>query len=267
MDDLSWGRRVQLWRVERRPWIQGACYLLGIGIILGVWQAVGNDFGILFAPLTSTVQELVSLTRDGTIPPAMLVSGQIYVLTLAVDIVAGISLGLMLARIRWFGAGFEPYVFVLYAAPTVSLVPMAFVIFGFGITAQVVIAVLISVFTIVFSVSEGARSVPPLYLDVAASYGSSESQLWRDVILPYVMPFLMSGVRQAIPMALVGTLVAEFFLASNGVSGLLIEGVTEFQPAKVLAVTVLVSALAVILVGIGELVERLLVPWRSTIEG
>jgi NitT/TauT family transport system permease protein len=68
-------------------------------------------------------------------------------------------------------------------------------------------------------------------------------------------------------MALVGTLVAEFFLAANGVSGLLIEGVTEFQPAKVLAVTVLVSALAIVLVGAGELVERLLVPWRYTTDG
>ena len=60
---------------------------------------------------------------------------------------------------------------------------------------------------------------------------------------------------------------AEFFLAANGVSGLLIEGVTEFQPAKVLAVTVLVSALAMVLVGVGELVERLLVPWRRTTDG
>ena len=133
-----------------------------------------------------TVQEIVTLTVNGTIGPAMLVSGQIYVLTLGIDVVAGVGVGLALARLRWFAAGFEPYVFILYAAPTVALVPMAFAVFGFGITAQVVIAVLISVFTIVFSVAEGARSIPTIYLDVAATYGSSEAELWRDVILPYV---------------------------------------------------------------------------------
>ena len=260
-------RRVQTLRVERSRWVQAACYLAGVGVLLGLWQYVGNDFGILFAPLTTTLQELVTLTADGTIGPAMAVSGQIYVLTLGIDLVAGVGVGLALARLRWFAASFEPYVFILYAAPTVALVPVAFAVFGFGVTAQVVIAVLISVFTIVFSVAEGARSIPRIYLDVAATYGSTEAQLWRDVILPYVMPFLMTGVRQAIPMALVGTLVAEFFLAANGVSGLLIEGVTEFQAAKVLAVTVLVSALAIVLVGVGELVERLLVPWRHTIDG
>jgi NitT/TauT family transport system permease protein len=260
-------RRIQLLRVERPRWIQTACYVVSVGLVLGLWQLVGNDFGILFAPLTTTVQEIVTLTTDGTIGPAMLVSGQLYVLTLAIDVVAGIAVGLALARLRRFAAGFEPYIFILYAAPTVALVPMAFAVFGFGLTAQVVIAVLISVFTIVLSVTEGARSIPRIYLDVAATYGSSESELWRDVILPYVTPFLMTGVRQAIPMALVGTLVAEFFLAANGVSGLLIEGVTEFQPAKVLAVTVVVSALAIVLVGVGELLERLLVPWRYTGDG
>ena len=260
-------RRIQLLRVERPRWVQAACYLLSIGLLLGLWQYVGSDFGILFAPLTTTLQEIVTLTADETIGPAMAVSGQIYVLTLGIDLVAGIGVGLALARLRWFAVSFEPYVFILYGAPTVALVPLAFAVFGFGITAQVVIAVLISVFTIVFSVAEGARSIPRIYLDVAATYGSTEAQLWRDVILPYVTPFLMTGVRQAIPMALVGTLVAEFFLAANGVSGLLIEGVTEFQPAKVLAVTVLVSALAIVLVGVGELVERLLVPWRQTTDG
>jgi len=260
-------RRIQTLRAERPRWVQAGCYVASVGILLGLWQYVGNDFGILFASLTTTLQELVTLTTDGTIGPAMAISGQIYLLTLGIDLVAGVSVGLALARLPWFAASFEPYVFILYAAPTVALVPLSFAVFGFGVTAQVVIAVLISVFTIVFSVAEGARSIPTIYLDVAATYGSSEAQLWRDVILPYVTPFLMTGVRQAIPMALVGTLVAEFFLAANGVSGLLIEGVTEFQPAKVLAVTVLVSLLTFLLVGVGELVERLLVPWRRTSHG
>jgi ABC-type nitrate/sulfonate/bicarbonate transport system permease component len=267
MDGRSWTQRIQRFRSRRAGWIRGGCYVVSIGALLGLWQYVGNDFGILFAPLSVTLQNMVTLTLNGTIGPAMLVSGRIYVLTLGIDIVTGIGVGLALARIRWFAAAFEPYVFILYSAPTVALVPMAFAVFGFALTTQVLIAVLISVFPIVFGVMEGARSIPPIYLDVGATYGSSESQLWRDVILPYVTPYLMTGVRQTIAMALVGTLVSEFFLSADGVSGLLIEGVTEFQPAKVLAVTVLVSALALVLVGVGDLVERVLVPWPRATHG
>ena len=266
MKGLSLGQRIQLFRATRARWIRLACYIFSIGIVLGLWQYVGNDFGILFAPFSVTIQNLFTLTSNGTIAPAMVLSGQIYGLTLGIDIVLGIAVGLALARVHWVAAAFEPYLFILYAAPTVALVPLAFAVFGFGLTPQVVIAVLISIFPVIFGVMEGTRSIPDTYLDVAATYGSSEAQLWRDVILPYVTPYLMTGVRQTVAMALVGTLVAEFFLAANGMAGLLIEGVTEFQPAKVLAVTVLVSLLAIVLVGIGDLIERLLVPWRYTSE-
>ena len=74
----------------------------------------------------------------------------------------------------------------------------------------VLVAVLISIFPILISVTEGARSIPRQHLDVAAIFGSNERQLWRDVIVPYVMPFAMSGIKQSIALSMAGTLVAEF---------------------------------------------------------
>ena len=127
---------------------------------------------------------------------------------------------------------------------------------------QILVAVVISVFPIVFGVMEGTLSIPSQFLDVADNFGSSESQLWRDVIVPYVTPFIMTGVRQTIALALVGTLVAEFFLDTVGIVGLLAEGATEMNPAQVLAVTLVVSLFAIVLVGVGELIERYLVRWR-----
>ena len=66
---------------------------------------------------------------------------------------------------------------------------------------------------------------------------------------------------------MVGTLVAEFFLNPDGMAALLLEGTTIVDTAWVLAVTVFVAALAVILVGVGELIERYLVRWRRTAVG
>jgi len=260
--DHAIARRLASFRERRARWIQPACHLLSLALLVGTWQAIGNDFGILFVPFTKTMETLVALMENGSIPAALLVSGKIYVLTLVIDVVLGIAVGLMLARIRWFAAAWEPYVYLLYTTPTVALVPLAFTIFGFGTGPQTLIAVIISVFPVVFGVMEGTRSIPRQYLDVATSYGSSESQLWRDVVMPYVTPFVMTGVRQTIALALVGTLVAEFFLNTVGIVGLLAEGATEMNPSQVLAVTVVVSLIAIVLVGVGELIERALVPWR-----
>ena len=123
------------------------------------------------------------------------------------------------------------------------------------------------IFPILLGTAEGARSIPRQHLDVAAVFGSNERQLWRDVILPYVTPYAMTGIKQSIALTMVGTLVAEFFLNPDGVAALLLQGTTIVNTAWVLAVTVFVAALAVILVGVGELIERVLVRWRHTAVG
>lgn len=173
-----------------------------------------------------------------------------------------IGLGLVLARSKWLAAAFEGYVYLLYSVPTIMLVPFIFIRIGFGFWPQVLIVVLIAMFPVYLGVLEGARSIPQELLDVAAIYRSTERQLWGDVILPYVVPFAMTGVRQAIALALVGTLVAEFFLNTTGVAAILLEGTTNVNASEVLAVTLLVAIIAVVLVSLGQLVERWLVPWK-----
>ena len=126
-------------------------------------------------------------------------------------------------------AAFEPYIFILYATPTISLVPFVSVMFGFGFWPKVLVAVLISIFPILIGVMEGVRSIPRQHLDVAAIFGSSEAQLWRDVIAPYITPHAMSGIKQSIALAMAGTLVAEFFLNPDGVAAVLLQGTTTLD--------------------------------------
>jgi len=80
--------------------------------------------------------------------------------------------------------------------------------------------------------------------------------------VPYITPNAMSGIKQSIALAMAGTLVAEFFLNPDGVAAVLLQGTSTLDSASVLAVTLFVAALAVALVGIGELIERRLVRWR-----
>ena len=194
-------------------------------------------------------------------------SGQLYLATLVINIVVGVTLGLLLARSKLISAAFEPYVYILYATPTISLVPFVSVLFGFDFGSRVLVSVLISIFPILLGVMEGARSIPRQHLDVAAIFGSNERQLWRDVIVPYVTPYAMTGIKQSIALSMAGTLVAEFFLNPDGIAAVMLEGTTIVDSAWVLAITVFVAAIAVVLVGIGELIERYLVRWRRSAVG
>lgn len=236
-------------------------------LLLGVWQALGRSFGILFVPFTTTMERLWEMLNGGPLLPALAVSAKLYGVTLGISIVLGISIGLVLARMKLISAAVEPYIYVLYATPTISLVPFVSVMFGFEFWSRVLVAVLISIFPILLGVLEGARSIPRQHLDVAAIFGSSEGQLWRDVIVPYVTPYAMTGIKQSIALAMAGTLVAEFFLNPDGVAAVLLQGTSMIDTPSVLAVTVFVAALAVVLVSVGELIERRLVRWRHTAVG
>jgi ABC-type nitrate/sulfonate/bicarbonate transport system permease component len=255
-------RRRRSFRDEHAEWIRVGCYVLSVVVALGVWQATGSDFSVFFAPFSTTLAELWQLTAHGPIPRALAISGGVFGAGLGISIVGGIGLGLALARSGWFAAAFEGHVYLLYSIPTIMLVPFIFILMGFGFWPQVLIVVLIAMFPVYLGVLEGARSVPQELLDVAAIYRSTERQLWVDVILPYVVPYAMTGTRQAIALALVGTLVAEFFLNATGVAAILLEGTTSVNASEVLAVTLLVAIIAVALVALGQFVERQLVRWK-----
>ena len=263
----SFGRRVKHVRSAGASWIRVACYASSIVLLLGVWQALGHSFGILFVPFTTTMGRLWEMLYGGPLLSALAMSAKLYAVTLGISIVLGVSIGLVLARMKLIAAAFEPYIYVLYATPTISLVPFVSVIFGFEFWSRVLVAVLISIFPILLGVLEGARSIPRQHLDVAAIFGSSEGQLWRDVIVPYVTPYAMTGIKQSIALAMAGTLVAEFFLNPDGVAAVLLQGTSMIDSPSVLAVTVFVAALAVVLVSIGELIELRLVRWRHTAVG
>jgi len=261
------GRRIRRFRSVRASWIRAACYVLSVMLLLGTWQALGHSFGVLFVPFTTTMAQLGEMIDSGPLLPALAGSGKLYGVTLAINIVVGVSFGLLLARSRLIAAALEPYVYILYATPTISLVPFVFVMFGFEFWSRVIVSVIISIFPILLGTMEGARSIPRQHLDVAAIFGSNERQLWRDVILPYVAPYAMTGIKQSIALSMVGTLVAEFFLNPDGMAAVLLQGTTTLNSAWVLAVTFFVAGLAVALVGIGELIERHFLRWRRTAVG
>ena len=263
----SFASRLNRFRAANAGWIKIACYVSSIALLLVLWQIFGNSFGVLFVPFSKTMTTLWAMLTAGPLLPALWVSGQLYLVTLAINIVVGVTLGLLLARSKLVSAAFEPYIYILYATPTISLVPFVSVLFGFGFLPRVLVSVLISIFPILLGTLEGARSIPRQHLDVAAIFGSNERQLWRDVIIPYVTPYAMTGIKQSVALSMVGTLVAEFFLNPDGIAAVMLQGTTIVDSAWVLAITVFVAAIAVLLVGVGELIERYLVRWRHSAVG
>ncbi|HZD91751.1 MAG TPA: hypothetical protein VE224_16745, partial [Pseudolabrys sp.] len=91
----SFAGRVDRFRTVNAWWIKIACHAASIVLLVALWQAFGNRFGVLFVPFTKTMTQLWAMVTGGQLLPALWVSGKLYLVSLALDIVLGVVIGLL----------------------------------------------------------------------------------------------------------------------------------------------------------------------------
>jgi NitT/TauT family transport system permease protein len=247
-------RRLQMWAVR----------LLSLAIVLGVWQWYGSSVNrILFAPPTEIASAFGTLMSDGTLPKAFLDSLRVFAIGLGSAIVVGIPAALVWARYDAVDWAVQGYVNALYATPLVALVPLLVLWFGFGLTAKVVIIFLFAVFPLMLSTYQGARSVDRDLLEVSRSFGASELETWRHVVLPSSVPFITAGLNIGVGRALVGMIIAEFYTSAGGLGYMVLSAANTFQTAKMFVPILVVMFLGVVLLGATRTLKLRLSPWSE----
>ena len=237
--------------------------VLSLAVGIGLWEIAGRNTSAAFmASFSETLVRLWQLAVDGQLIVQFFDSLMLFVVGFAIAFCIGAPLGLLLARVRILRVGLEPYIMVLYATPMVALIPFFLSIMGFGFGPKVLVVVLFAVFPILYNTVEGARSIKPELIEVARSFRSGEWALWRDVMVPYTLPFIMTGARQAIGRGLVGMVAAEFFLSSTGLGQLIMTASQNFDTAGVFANILIIGLLGVGLMRVGLMIEQHFARWR-----
>jgi NitT/TauT family transport system permease protein len=152
---------------------------------------------------------------------------------------------------------------LLYAMPTVALIPFIMSMFGLDFSAKAIVVFLFAFFPMLYNTIEGARSIRPELIEVARSFRSSETAIWFDVLVPATLPYMMTGFRQAIGRALVGMVAAEFFLAASGIGELIMMSSRNFDTAALFGTTLVITILGVALMRVGTALEERFTVWRG----
>jgi NitT/TauT family transport system permease protein len=241
-----------------------APFLLSLAAGLLLWEVAGHYTSPAFlVPLSETLARLWELMADGRLWTQFLDSAALFISGMALALVIGIPAGLLLARVRALRIGIEPYIMILYATPMVALIPFILSLMGFGFGPKVLVVFLFAVFPILYNTVEGARSIKPELIEVARSFRSGEWALWREVMLPYTLPFTMTGVRQAIGRGLVGMVAAEFFLSSTGLSQVIMVASQNFDTGSVYGMILIIGLIGVGLTRLGQSIENRFARWRN----
>ena len=237
-----------------------------ISLIAGIviWEVAGRNTSAAFmVPFSETLVRFWQLVMGGEFIVQLLDSATLFLTGFVLALIVGMPLGMLLARVRALRIGIEPYIMILYATPMVALIPFILSMMGFGFAPKVLVVFLFAVFPVLYNTVEGARSIKPELIEVAQSFRSSEWALWREVMLPYTLPYTMTGVRQAIGRALVGMVAAEFFLSSTGLGQLIMGASQNFDTGGVFASILVIGLIGVGLMRIGLKIEQHFARWRQ----
>ena len=245
--------------------VRHSCAFLGSLIAgFGLWEIAGRYASPAFlVPFSETVTRLYQLVIEGQLWGQFLDSATVFAVGFALAFLVGAPAGLLFARVRELRIGIEPYIMILYATPMVALIPFILSLMGFGFAPKVLVVFLFAVFPILYNTVEGARSIKPELIEVAHSFRSSEWALWREVMLPYTLPYTMTGVRQAIGRGIVGVIAAEFFLSATGLGQVIMVASQNFDTSAVFAMILVIGLLGVALTRLGQSIENHFAPWRS----
>lgn len=250
-------------RPETR-WLRHIPVIVSLVAGAALWEIAAHFTTRAFwAPLSETLESLAESARSGVLMTQAMSSFRLYLTGLALAILAGAPFGLLLARVRPLRVALENYIMVLYATPMVALIPFILSMMGFGFAPKALVVFLFAIFPILYNTIEGARSIRPELIEVAHAFRSSEWQLWRDVMIPYTLPFTMTGIRQAIARGLVGMVAAEFFLSPSGLGQMIMMGSQNFDTPGLLAAILLIVVLGVCLMDLGRYLERRFASWRA----
>jgi ABC-type nitrate/sulfonate/bicarbonate transport system permease component len=181
----------------------------------------------------------------------------------AIAVVAGIALGMVLARFPLVHRAFDPVLQFCRALPATALVPVSIVLMGIGDSPKIVLIAFVTVFPVLLNTIDGVRAVDRELADTARSYRLTRVQRVLHVQLPAAAPNILAGMRIALTVAFVMMVVTELVAATNGIGFVTLQAQQSFEVSQMWAGMLLLGILGVLFNGAFVLVERRLLRWYT----
>jgi len=247
----------------RRRWSQKTVLRLSSLLVFAVaWETFGRlDATLLLPPLSSVLEAFVAMLLDGTLIGALAVSLQGWAVGFGVSAVAGVWLGLLMARSPLVERVANPYLDALLAAPTIAFIPLFVVWFGLGLTARVSVIFCYAFTLVTVNSFAGIRGVDAGLIDMGRSFGLTGGRLFWKIVLPAALPLIVAGLRLGAARAFVGMVAADTVLVLVGIGALIAFYNATFRFPEMYAAILAVVLLAVAMVELLAYLQRRAFRW------
>jgi NitT/TauT family transport system permease protein len=239
---------------RENSWRQAARTAFPFVVMAAAWEVVAHA-GVfperLFPPVEAVAATFVRLTVAGILPhhavdTILRLSGGFMLAA-----IAGVAVGIAMGRWRFAEDVFLPLVSIGAPIPGLAYAPLFLLWFGLGNLSAILLVGFVSAFPIVFNTWTGVKAVKEIWVRSAQAMGADNRRLFRHVIVPGALPYILTGLRLGLAQAWRILVGVEMLAAVPWGLGWLIFGAREFLNTDVMLAGIVVIAI------IGLALERL----------
>ena len=234
--------------------------LILVFVLLFSWQAGAMNMNASYIlPSPSDIMKKMWELRGilfGVHLPATL---GVTLLGLFISVLLGLGLTIVMDAFSWVYRAVYPIVIISQTIPTTAIAPLFVLWFGYGIWSKVLVTILITFFPVVITVYDGFRAVPAEQEQLLYTFGAKKADVFIKLKLPATLPYFFSALKMAIPLSIIGAAIGEWLGAQSGLGYFSRRMMTQLDGAGVFAPIVLLAVIALLLVGMVVVIEKIAV--------
>jgi ABC-type nitrate/sulfonate/bicarbonate transport system permease component len=251
---------------RRTSALPGVVGLVGFGLLLEVLPRVGVLPRGYFPPTSAIVRALVVEVGRPVFWQALSGTVTIWLIGLAIAVVAGVVLGIVIGSVPWLRAATASTIEFLRPIPSVALLPLAVVLFAAPVRSILMLVVYASFWQVLIQVLHGVADVDPVARDTADSYRLGRWLRTVYLVWPTTAPYAMTGVRLAASVALVLTITGQLLIGGTlGVGEQLAVAQTSNAVPRMYALVLVSGLLGLAANGVARVAERLILGWHPSV--
>jgi NitT/TauT family transport system permease protein len=264
MDQATETRLAKKRRKER---MEKVGYLVAsFTLVIAVWEtarAVGLINPKLFPSVAAVLSAFVALLRNGSLQAHISASFGRVMIGFSMGIAAAVVLGFLIGWFRTIRMLLDPVINFFRALPPIALIPLMIIFFGIGETSKIIVLTYASFFPALVVIYQSLVGLDPIYVRVGRSLGSTNMELFRKVILPQLVPSIITACRVSLGVTWATLVAAELIAAQKGLGAMMVEAQNFFQMPPLVLGIMLIGAISLIMDGVVRFIERRVTAWQE----
>jgi ABC-type nitrate/sulfonate/bicarbonate transport system permease component len=239
--------------------------VLFIGLLLALWEAAAAS-GVMpamsFPRMSAVLATWWQLVLSGELLGELLPSLWRMFAGYLVGVTLGILLGLLMGYLPFFYNLLEPITEVLRPIPSPAYLPIVILFLGIDDEMKIFMIAFASLFPVLLNTYSGVRSVDPVQLQTARTFGLSGRRLLWRIVLPAASPYIFTGMRVSLALALIVMVISEMVAASSGIGYFILSAQRGFKIREMFAGVLTLAVLGYVLNRLFLLIENRVLAWH-----